>query len=91
MPKVTMYSAPWCGDCHNAKRAFRNAGIEFDEIDIDQNEDAAKQVIEWSGGRRVIPTILVQQDDLSKNVIVHNPRGHDLDALISRILTNSKH
>lgn len=86
MPKVTMYSTTWCGDCRNAKRALRDAGIDFSEVDIDQDDDAAKQVIEWSGGRRVIPTILYTKCDSSEAVILHNPKGRDLDNFIVEIL-----
>ena len=72
MQKITMYSTQWCADCRNAKRFLTCAGITFDEVDIDQNNAAAKQVIDWSGGRRVIPTFYITTEN-DQPIILHNP------------------
>ena len=90
MPKVTMFSTAWCGDCRNTKRAFRKAGIDFSEINIDLNENAANQIIEWSGGKRIIPTIHFMKCNQSAAIILHNPKGRDLDNLILQIVEASK-
>ena len=37
-----MYSTPWCGYCHRLKGQLKRAGIEFAEVDIEQEPDAAK-------------------------------------------------
>lgn len=71
--KITMYSTQWCGDCRNAKRFLKEQGIEYHEIDIDQDEKAAQQVIDWSGGRRVIPTFYIEREEEAKPLILHNP------------------
>lgn len=73
MEKITVYSTRWCGECRVAKRFLNERKIPFQEIDIDLNEHAAQQVIEWSGGRRVIPTLLVECEQASRRVILHNP------------------
>ena len=73
MQKITMYSTQWCADCRNAKRFLKDAGIAYDEIDIDQNDTAAQQVIDWSGGRRVIPTFHIKDINIPEPVILHNP------------------
>jgi hypothetical protein len=44
------------------------------EIDIDRDPQSAQQVIDWSGGRRVIPTIAIKCASKSQAVILHNPR-----------------
>ncbi|MDD8018280.1 MAG: glutaredoxin family protein [Bacteroidota bacterium] len=82
MPKITLYSTPWCGDCRNAKRFLKEAGIAYDEIDIDQNEQAAQQVIDWSGGRRVIPTFHIVTGDAQQPLILHNPPIQKLAAVL---------
>lgn len=74
MPTIVMYSTSWCGDCRNAKRFLREAGIEYKEIDIDNDEKAAQQIIKWSGGRRVIPTFYITTNDDDPPTILHDPR-----------------
>ena len=83
-----MYSTQWCGDCRNAKRALRERNIAYQEIDIDQNEAAARQVIEWSGGRRVIPTIVIERPSTGSLVILHNPPVSTLVSEIEKFHSN---
>ena len=73
MKKITMYSTQWCADCRSAKRLLKERNIAYHEIDIDENEAAAQQVIEWSGGRRVIPTLVIQNPATDAQVVLHNP------------------
>jgi glutaredoxin len=73
MESVTVYSTTWCADCRRTKRFLNEHGISFEEIDIDQDPASAQKVIEWSGGRRVIPTIRIDCTSKSSPVILHNP------------------
>ena len=57
--RLTMYSTQWCGYCVRLKRALEREGIEFDEIDIEQDEDAAQFVMSTNGGNATVPTILL--------------------------------
>ena len=81
MENITVYSTSWCGDCRRTKRILNEKGITFTEIDIDLNPDAADQVISWSGGRRVIPTLKIECTSKSVPVILHNPLPNELDRL----------
>lgn len=83
MEKITMYSTHWCGDCRVAKRFLNQNKISFTEIDIDQDEEAARQVIDWSGGRRVIPTLLIECSQSDQPIILHNPPLAKLAELLS--------
>lgn len=65
---VVMYTTTWCGDCHRAKRAFDRWGIAYVEVDIERTPGAAEMVMQWANGKRVVPTITI--DD---HVLV-NPR-----------------
>lgn len=78
MENVTLYSTTWCGDCRTAKRFLNEHGISFTEIDIDHEPKSAQRVIDWSGGRRVIPTITIECASKSQAVILHNPRLAEL-------------
>lgn len=54
---VTVYSTSWCGFCRLAKRFLDEQGIEYTEIDVDEDEAAARRVEQWNNGNRVVPTI----------------------------------
>lgn len=84
MERVTVYSTQWCGDCRLAKRFLKENNIAFTEIDIDKDEEASRQVIQWSGGRRVIPTFLIECRNLSKPTILHNPPLSELAKVFLR-------
>ncbi len=53
-----MYSTTWCGDCRRAKRVFGARGVEYIEINIERDREAAKEVMRLNGGMRSVPTIL---------------------------------
>jgi len=53
-----VYSAVWCPDCRRAKRVLEEADARYEEVDIDRDPRAEAAVLERSGGRRVVPTLL---------------------------------
>jgi mycoredoxin len=55
--QVTMYSTTWCGYCRRLKLLLDRAGIAYDEIDIERNEDAARFVEGVNGGNQTVPVI----------------------------------
>lgn len=55
---IRFYSTKWCGDCHSAKHVLEGEGIEFMEIDIDENVEAAQFVRSVNRGMRSVPTIV---------------------------------
>lgn len=59
MTKIKMYTTMLCADCRNAKRFLKEQGIEFDEINIEENEAAVEFVIHANGGKRKVPTFEV--------------------------------
>jgi len=59
MEPITMYCTSWCADCHRAKRFLTERGVEFIEINIDEDVDAEDLVFEVNAGRRKVPTIKV--------------------------------
>ncbi|HXN23890.1 MAG TPA: glutaredoxin family protein [Candidatus Dormibacteraeota bacterium] len=56
---VTIYGTSWCSDCRSAKRFLRERGVEFREVNIDEQEDAEALVIRVNNGKRKVPTIEV--------------------------------
>ena len=59
MANIKMYTTEWCGDCRNAKRYLKELGVNFDEINIEENESAAEFVILANDGKRKVPTFEV--------------------------------
>jgi glutaredoxin len=76
--RVRVYSSAWCPDCRRAKRVLEEAEARFEEIDIDRDPRAEAEVLERSGGRRVVPTLL-----LDDRVWAFNPDPPLLRRLLS--------
>ncbi len=58
--QIILYGTSWCGDCHRARWFFDNYGIDYTDIDIEENPDAAAKVVEINKGNRSVPTIIFQ-------------------------------
>ena len=56
---IKVYGAGWCPDCVNAKNFLKSKGVEFEYIDITDNQEAIALVEQINSGRRVIPTLMV--------------------------------
>ena len=64
---VTMYSTPWCGYCQRLKAQMTREGIEFVEVDIEQDPDAAAFVEGVNGGNQTVPTLLFPDGTAATN------------------------
>jgi mycoredoxin len=67
MAKLTMYSTQWCGYCQRLKAQLKRENIDFDEVDIEQDENAAKLVEKVNGGNRTVPTIVYEDGSAVTN------------------------
>ncbi|MFR9801865.1 mycoredoxin [Pseudonocardia sp. RS010] len=67
MAQLTMYSTTWCGFCRRLKLQLDEAGIEYREIDIERNPDAARFVEGVNGGNQTVPTILFPDETTATN------------------------
>ncbi|MFT4903065.1 MAG: thioredoxin reductase (NADPH) [Thalassomonas sp.] len=56
---IKVYGADWCSDCVTAKKFLNSKGVEFEYIDITDNQQAIALVEKINNGRRVIPTLMV--------------------------------
>ena len=56
---IKVFGADWCSDCVTAKRFLDSKGVEFEYIDITDNQQAIALVEKINNGRRVIPTLVV--------------------------------
>jgi len=56
--ELTVYTAPWCRDCREAKRFLAQHNIPYSEIDIEQVPGAADTVLE-NVGKKAIPQFVL--------------------------------
>ena len=40
MEEITMYCTSWCSDCRRAKQFLKDRGVNFVEVNIDEEPDA---------------------------------------------------
>jgi glutaredoxin len=55
---LTLYSAPWCRDCREAKRFLDQHQIAYTEIDIESTPGAAEELLR-NVGKRAIPQFVI--------------------------------
>ena len=56
---IKVYGADWCSDCVSTKKFLDAKGVDYEYIDIADNEEAITLVEKINKGRRVIPTLIV--------------------------------
>jgi len=57
--RVILYGANWCPDCQRAKSYLLDNGINFQYIEVDKHEWAAQLVEKINNGKRIIPTLFI--------------------------------
>ena len=73
---LTMYSTSWCGYCHRLKSQLDRAGIAYDVIDIEQDEESAKFVESVNGGNRTVPTLRFDDGSALTNPSIVQVKDH---------------
>ncbi len=59
MEPVTIYSTGWCPDCRRVKNFLNERGVEFREINIEEDEEGEELVLRVNNGKRKVPTLKV--------------------------------
>ncbi len=49
MKKVKVFSTPTCPYCHMAKKYLKDKKVSFEDIDVSQDQNQAKTMVEKSG------------------------------------------
>ena len=57
LPKPTVYHAGKCLGCERLKYWLTQRNIDFELVNIGLDTPAGDKLAQWSGGRRVVPTI----------------------------------
>jgi len=72
---ITMFSTTWCGYCRRLKSQMERENIEFQVVNIEQDEAAAKLVEQANGGNQTVPTLLFEDGTTLTNPTIADVRG----------------
>ena len=75
MADVTMYSTTWCGYCRRLKLQMDQAGIAYDEIDIERDPNAATFVEGVNAGNQTVPVIRYPDGSTATNPSIAQVRS----------------
>jgi mycoredoxin len=65
--RLTMYTTTWCGVCVRLKKGLERAGIDFDEVNIEEDPAAEEFVLKANGGLLTVPTMVLANGDVMTN------------------------
>ena len=57
---VILYCTPWCPACRKARAYLNEHEIEFVEIDVTRDRNAAQNLRNWTGGYETTPTFRIK-------------------------------
>jgi len=55
---ISVYRRVWCEDSDAAVEHFREHGIDYVEVDIEEDEEAGRGVMFITGGHHITPTLV---------------------------------
>jgi mycoredoxin len=83
MPRpITIYGATDCDDTQHTREYLISQGVSFQEVNIDEDEDAERFVVFINGGFRSTPTIVLGEGNLK--IIVTEPTNKQLQAIAAQ-------
>ncbi|MCY3982922.1 MAG: glutaredoxin 3 [Roseovarius sp.] len=59
MKSVEIYTSPFCGYCHAAKRLLRKKEVNFSEINVISDPGRRTEMMERGNGRHTVPQIFI--------------------------------
>jgi glutaredoxin 3 len=59
MSRIVLYTTPFCGFCHAAKRLLARKGQEFIEIDVSGDPEKREEMVARALGGRTVPQIFI--------------------------------
>ncbi len=71
MAKIEIYTSPFCGFCHAAKRLLDGKGVAYTEIDVFMTPGARREMSERSGGRTSVPQIFADGRHVGDSDRIH--------------------
>jgi glutaredoxin len=69
MTNVKIYSTSWCAFCRAEKRFLTAKGIKFQDVDVEQDQQAAAEMMKLSGQMGVPYTVLTKDDGTEVGIL----------------------
>lgn len=57
--QIEIYTSPFCGYCHMAKRLLNQKGVTFDEIDVLREPHRREEMVSRAAGGYTVPQIFI--------------------------------
>ncbi len=81
MAEIEIYTTPFCGFCHAAKKLLEKKGVGYTEIDVMMKSGKRREMAERAGGNRTVPQIFVDGEHLGDCMdIMEMDAAAELDA-----------
>jgi glutaredoxin-like protein NrdH len=81
---ITLYSRPECGQCEQTKKVMDRKGLSYNEINVDEDEDARKLVQESAEAMKAspaLPMVVVTRPGKGEATVWHGFRYDELKDL----------
>jgi glutaredoxin 3 len=64
MAKIEIYSSDRCPYCVKAKALLERKGASFEEIDVTNDDEARRRLVEKANGMRTVPQIFINDSHI---------------------------
>ena len=65
MSNVKIYSTTWCAFCKAEKKFLTEKGVKFEDVNVEEDEQAAHEMVHLSG-QMGVPFTVITKDDGSR-------------------------
>lgn len=84
MPKIEVYTKPFCPYCHRAIALLTGKGVTVEETDISMNRDGRAEMLARANGRTTVPQIFIGDRHIGgSDDLAALDRAGKLDALLA--------
>ena len=64
MAQVEMYTTMWCPYCARARALLQQKGVDYTEVDLDEQPGRRTEMLRRAGGRTSVPQIFIDGEHI---------------------------
>ena len=84
MPKIEVYTKPFCPYCHRAMALLNSKGATIEETNISMSQNGRAEMIARANGRTTVPQIFIGDRHIGgSDDLAALDRAGELDALLA--------
>jgi glutaredoxin 3 len=61
MTRIRVYTTPWCGYCDAAKALLDRKGVDYEEVNVAEDEGFRLRLVELTG-RWTVPQVVIDEE-----------------------------